>query len=163
MPSPSSSRKERHRARSRSASSSSTPREAGSRARRTPRDHGLDDVITADVFHEAPVEGQFATRRDEIVAMVREERQTLRRLLERIAGARTHRVLVGTPREVAASMDGWFRSGACDGFNLMPPTLPGGLEDFVELVLPELERRGVRTRPPSTGGLRHRLALPSPV
>jgi hypothetical protein len=45
--------------------------------------------------------------------------------------------------QVADEIEHWFTEGAADGFNVMPPTLPGGLDDFVELVVPELQRRGL--------------------
>src|SRR5262249_12805450 len=60
-----------------------------------------------------------------------------------VAGARGKAVVKGSPEQIADQMELWFTEGACDGFNLMPPVLPGGLDDFVELVLPELRRRGL--------------------
>ncbi len=58
-------------------------------------------------------------------------------------GRRGHRVIAGTPEQVADSLEEWFRNGAADGFNIMPPHLPGGLTDFVDQVVPELVRRGL--------------------
>ena len=52
-------------------------------------------------------------------------------------------MFAGTPEQVADQLELWFHSGAADGFNIMPPNLPGGLEDFVEQVVPELQRRGL--------------------
>ena len=121
--------------------------------------HGLDEVITSEPFRRQTDDAKFASRRTEIIDMIEEERQSLRHLLQRIAGARTHRVLVGTADEVADDMQQWFESGACDGFNLMPPTLPGGLTDFADQVLPRLKRRGCWV-PPTQGLLRSRLSLP---
>ena len=121
--------------------------------------YDLDEIITTEPFHREAGKASFASRRDEIIDMIDEERQTLRRLLQRVAGARTHRVLVGTAEEVADEMQHWFKSGACDGFNIMPPVLPGGLTNFVELVLPELQRRKCWAPPVNGLPLRSRLGL----
>ena len=75
--------------------------------------------------------------------LARREGLTLRQLYLRIAGARGHSQIVGTPAQIADEMEERFRSGGADGFNIMPATLPGGLDDFIELVLPELRRRGL--------------------
>lgn len=88
---------------------------------------------------------------------------TIRKLYQRIAGARGHREILGTPAQIADQLEEWFVSGAADGFNIMPPYLPGGLDDFVELVVPELQRRGLfRTEYEGTT-LRDRLGLSRPV
>jgi FMN-dependent oxidoreductase (nitrilotriacetate monooxygenase family) len=68
---------------------------------------------------------------------------TIRQLYQRIAGARGHREILGTPVQIADQLEEWFVNGAADGFNVMPPYLPGGLEDFTRLVVPELQRRGL--------------------
>ncbi|MCU1345779.1 MAG: ssuD, partial [Acidimicrobiia bacterium] len=59
------------------------------------------------------------------------------------AGGRGHRVFAGTPVQVADQIEEWFEAGAADGFNIMPPLLPQGLDAFVDLVVPELQRRGL--------------------
>ena len=56
---------------------------------------------------------------------------------------RGHRTFAGTPEQIADNLQEWFTAGAVDGFNVMPPYLPGGLEDFVEHVVPILQRRGL--------------------
>jgi FMN-dependent oxidoreductase (nitrilotriacetate monooxygenase family) len=75
--------------------------------------------------------------------LARREGLTLRQLYLRIAGARGHSQIVGTPAQIVDEMEARFRAHGADGFNIMPPTLPGGLDDFIELVLPELRRRGL--------------------
>ena len=75
--------------------------------------------------------------------MAREENLTMRQVAMRVAGARAKAVVRGSPQQVADIMEDWFRKDACDGFNVMPPYLPGALDDFVELVIPELQRRGL--------------------
>jgi FMN-dependent oxidoreductase (nitrilotriacetate monooxygenase family) len=78
-----------------------------------------------------------------VIELARRERLTVRQLYQYLAGARGHWVVVGTPQKIADEMQSWFENGAADGFNVMPPVLPASLEEFVELVIPELQRRGL--------------------
>jgi len=57
--------------------------------------------------------------------------------------ARKRRLGMSTPADIADVMQEWFEGAACDGFNVTPATLPGGGEDFVDMVVPELQRRGL--------------------
>lgn len=83
-------------------------------------------------------------------------------LYEHIAGARGHREIVGTPEQIADQLQEWFDNEAADGFNIMPPTFPEGLNDIVDLVIPELQRRGLfRTEYEGTT-LRENLGLKKP-
>lgn len=68
---------------------------------------------------------------------------TLRQMIARFSGNLAQRHLVGTPVEVADELEAWFTTGAADGFNIVAPDLPGALDDFIGLVLPELRRRGL--------------------
>jgi len=68
---------------------------------------------------------------------------TIRELCMRVAGARGHLQLVGSVTEIADVMEEWFLAKGCDGFNIMPAVLPTGLTDFLTLVIPELQRRGL--------------------
>ena len=77
-----------------------------------------------------------------ILGAVRREQLTLRQLLAKLAGARGHFVMAGTPEQVADTMEDWVDSGAADGFNLMPPLLPLMLDVFIAEVVPLLQRRG---------------------
>ena len=70
---------------------------------------------------------------------------------------------IGTPTQVADEMEHWFKDGAADGFNVMPAWLPGSLKDFVELVVPELQRRGLFRTEYEAATLRGNLGLPMPV
>ncbi|MGV9303861.1 LLM class flavin-dependent oxidoreductase [Nonomuraea sp. NPDC003727] len=83
------------------------------------------------------------SRRKLVVDLARREQLTVRALLSRLAGGRGHRVIAGTPEQIADELQEWFEYGAADGFNIMPPILPGGLEDFVDHVVPELRDRGL--------------------
>ncbi|MDA0632658.1 LLM class flavin-dependent oxidoreductase [Nonomuraea sp. MCN248] len=102
-------------------------------------DHPLDEQLP-----EIPGvnEGQ-RSRAGVVMAMARRENLTMRQLIGRLAGNRGHRVVAGTPEQIADEIEEWFTKGAADGFNVMPPTLPGGLTDFVDHVVPELRRRGL--------------------
>jgi len=72
-------------------------------------------------------------------------------------------VIYGSPQTVADYMEEWFRNDGCDGFNIMPPFLPGSLDDFVALVIPELRRRGLFRREYEGKTLRENLGLERPV
>ena len=78
-----------------------------------------------------------------VLHMARSEKLTMRQVAVRVAGARGKSVVCGSPQQVADHMERWFVEDACDGFNVMPPFLPGSLDDFVNLVIPELQRRGL--------------------
>jgi len=78
------------------------------------------------------------------LAKARRQNLTLRQLIRSQGGGGTnHRPVVGTPEQIAATIEDWFRAGAADGFNVMPDVLPSGLESFVEHVVPLLRRRGI--------------------
>jgi alkanesulfonate monooxygenase SsuD/methylene tetrahydromethanopterin reductase-like flavin-dependent oxidoreductase (luciferase family) len=77
----------------------------------------------------------------QLVERMKREKPTIRELYLR-AGL-TGSARIGTPAEVADAMQEWFEAQACDGFNITPATLPGGGEDFVAMVVPELQRRGL--------------------
>jgi len=83
------------------------------------------------------------SRQQLLTDLAQGENLTIRQLYERIAGGRGHFTVVGTAREVADRMQAWFEQEAADGFNFMAPALPGGLDDFLSLVVPELQRRGL--------------------
>ena len=67
----------------------------------------------------------------------------MRDLYNLTAAARGHWVVCGTPQRIADTLEEWFVDGAADGFNILPPYFPDGFADFVDLVVPELQRRGL--------------------
>src|SRR6202012_2893838 len=79
----------------------------------------------------------------QVTTMARRENLSIWQLATRVAGARAKAVVRGSPTTIADYMEEWFRTDGCDGFNIMPPVLPGGLDDFVDMVIPELQRRGL--------------------
>jgi N-acetyl-S-(2-succino)cysteine monooxygenase len=76
-----------------------------------------------------------------LAGMAQRENLTIRQLFRYVAGGRGHWQIVGTPQRIADQLEEWFQKEAADGFMIMPPALPGDLEDFIELVVPELQRR----------------------
>jgi N-acetyl-S-(2-succino)cysteine monooxygenase len=88
---------------------------------------------------------------------------TLRALYRHFAGARGHGLVIGTPKDVADRMEQWVAEKACDGFNMMPPLYPRDLERFVELVVPELQRRGLYRNEYEATTLRGNLGLSRPA
>ena len=95
--------------------------------------------------------------------LARREDLTVRQLIKRLAGGRGHRTFAGTAVQVADQLEEWFTQGAADGFNVMPPLLPGGLNDFTELVVPELRRRGLFRTEYTGNTLREHYGLPRPT
>ena len=93
----------------------------------------------------------------------RRDKLTLWQLCLANAGPRGHVLSIGTPSQVADEMEHWFKDGAADGFNVMPAWLPGSLKDFVDLVIPELQRRGLFRTEYEATTLRGNLGLPVPV
>ncbi len=87
------------------------------------------------------------------------EAMTLRDLYNLVAAARGHWVLCGSAEHIADTFEEWFVGGAADGFNVMPPYFPGGLTDFVELVVPILQARGLFRREYAGTTLRGHLGL----
>ena len=103
------------------------------------------------------------SRQKLLVDTARRENLTIRDLYLAIAGARGHRQIVGTPEQIADQLEDWFVNGGADGFNIMPPYLPGGLDEFVDLVIPELQRRGLFRTEYEGITLRENLGLPRPT
>ncbi|MCZ8389599.1 LLM class flavin-dependent oxidoreductase [Achromobacter xylosoxidans] len=103
------------------------------------------------------------SRQQLLIDLARRDNLTIRQLYLRIAGARGHQQVVGTPRSVADQLQQWFEEDGADGFNIMSPWLPGGLDDFIELALPELRRRGLFRTEYSGTTLRQHLGLARPA
>ena len=102
--------------------------------------------------------GRYAT----VLRIIETERPTLRGLLGRLAAGGGHCTMVGTPEQIADRMEHWYRNQGADGFNLMPPSLPDSLQNFVDHVVPELQRRGLFRCEYETATLRGHLGLARP-
>ncbi|WP_405162349.1 LLM class flavin-dependent oxidoreductase [Nocardia sp. NBC_01499] len=123
----------------------------------------LDEAVPVDLFDDAGDVTDNARSRLQVVAgIVQRERPTVRGLLHKLAGARGHRVFAGTPEQVADTIEEWFRNGAADGFNVMPPYYPGGLEVFAQTVVPILQERGLFRTEYTGTTLRDHFGLPRP-
>jgi len=125
--------------------------------------HDLDKLPLDGPVPEMPDTNGPLSRQRLLLEQARRDKLTFWQLCLANAGPRGHVLSIGTPSQVADEMEHWFRGGAADGFNVMPAWLPGSLEDFVDLVIPELQRRGLfRTEYESTT-LRGNLGLPKPA
>src|SRR5262252_1841664 len=80
---------------------------------------------------------------ERLIGRVRRDKPTIRQLSQQVAGMGSGFNVIGTAEEIANVMQVWFEQGACDGFNITPTHLPGGCDDFVEMVIPVLQRRGL--------------------
>lgn len=123
----------------------------------------LDAPVPLDAFaHAGDVTDNSRSRLQVVAGIVERERPTLRQLLHRLAGARGHRVFTGTPEQVADTIEEWFTQGAADGFNVMPPALPQGIEVFADHVVPILQKRGIFRTEYSGTTLRDHFGLERP-
>jgi alkanesulfonate monooxygenase len=111
---------------------------------------------------EIPETEASKSGRERAIALGRREGLTVRQLAQRLGGY-AGLVMVGTPATVADEMEEWLAADACDGFNVMFPYLPGGLDEFVDGVVPELQRRGLFRREYEGATLRENLGLPRPA
>lgn len=127
----------------------------------TPDRLKLDERLPASLALPANGNGNH-TFFNATLALARRHGYTVRELIRELAGGGGHRVIVGTPEQIADDIEHWFRHGAADGFNLMPDALPGGLQDFVDGVVPILQRRGIFRTEYEGGTLREHLGLARP-
>jgi N-acetyl-S-(2-succino)cysteine monooxygenase len=102
-------------------------------------------------------------RRKMLVDRAKARNLTIREFYLQYAGARGQRTVKGSPQSIADEMEEWFLKEGVDGFLIQPPYLPGGLKTFVELVIPELQRRDLFRTEYEGRTLRDRLGLPRPV
>ncbi|MCJ2056930.1 LLM class flavin-dependent oxidoreductase [Methylobacterium sp. J-048] len=112
---------------------------------------------------ELPETNGPKSRQKLLIDLARRENLTIRKLYLKIAGARGHWQLVGTAEQIADRLEERFRNDGADGFNVMAPFLPDGLEDFIALVIPELRRRGLFRTEYEGRTLRENLGLPFPA
>ena len=111
---------------------------------------------------EVPESNQSKSGRARAITLARRENLTVRQLAQRLAGF-AGPSMVGTAQTIADEMEDWFRGGACDGFTIMFPYVPAGLEDFVNKVVPELQRRDLMRTSYAGKTLRDNLGLSRPL
>jgi alkanesulfonate monooxygenase len=111
---------------------------------------------------EIPETNHSKSGRERTIALARRENLTVRQLAQRLGGY-GGLAFVGTPKTIADEMEQWLAERGSDGFNVMFPYLPEGLDDFVDKVVPELQRRGLFRREYQGPTLRDHLGLPRPA
>jgi len=99
----------------------------------------------------------------ELIRQTRHEGMTIREMYLEHAGARGQRTIKGTPTQIVDEMEKWFREEAIDGFLIQPSYLPGGLKEFIDTVIPELQERGLFRTDYTGTTLRENLGLPIPA
>jgi alkanesulfonate monooxygenase SsuD/methylene tetrahydromethanopterin reductase-like flavin-dependent oxidoreductase (luciferase family) len=102
-----------------------------------------DEPIPAELLRDPDDAGGSQTFYRVILGIIARENPTLRQLLKKLSGGGGHRIVVGTPEQVADDIERWHRHGAADGFNVMPDVLPSGFDDFADHLVPVLQRRGL--------------------
>ncbi|WP_260867110.1 LLM class flavin-dependent oxidoreductase [Paenibacillus sp. Y412MC10] len=117
-----------------------------------PLDEPLPFVPQMDGFN------QSKSNLARILQLLEREPLTIRQLYKRV----NSRGIAGTPVQIADQLEAWFLAGAADGFNVMFPHLPGGIDDFVDMVVPELQRRGLFRQEYAGTTLREHLGLERP-
>lgn len=131
----------------------------------------LRSVMGGFDFSKFPIDGPVPevpetngplSRQQLLLDLARRDKLTIRQLGAVVAESQGHRVLVGSAQQIADDFEKWQTSGAADGFIMTPPLLPGGLEDVVTLLVPELQRRGLFRTEYEYCTLRGNLGLPQP-
>src|SRR5690606_27690542 len=95
---------------------------------------------------EIPETNAGKSGRQKLIDMAKRENLTVRQLAQRVGGSFGSLEMIGTAKTVADEMEEWLATEGSDGFNVLFPWLPGGLDDFCEKVVPELQRRGLFRR-----------------
>jgi len=111
---------------------------------------------------EIPESNASKSGRERAIALAKRENLTVRQLAQRLGGY-SGLAMVGTPKTIADEMEEWLATEGSDGFTVMFPYLPGGLDDFCQQVVPELQRRGIFRREYEGKTLRENLGLPRPA
>ena len=123
--------------------------------------HDASQFDPDDPLPDVPETNASKSGQERVKKLAREEGLTVRQLAGRLGGY-SGNAFVGTAKTVAEEMETWVMEGGSDGFNIMFPYLPAGLNDFVDKVVPELQRRGVYRTAYEGATLRENLGLPRP-
>lgn len=111
---------------------------------------------------DLPPSNAAVARQKMLIDMARNENLSIRELGRRFAGGQGHRLVWGTPQKLAEDMQEWLEAEACDGFCILFPYFPRGIEDFVNLVIPELQKRGIFRTEYTGKTLRENLGIAIP-
>ena len=121
---------------------------------------GLD--LDGSLPEALPESNASKSSRQKLIDMAKRDKMTVRQLAQYVGGSFGVLEIIGTPTMIADEMEEWLMTEGCDGFNVMFPYLPGGLDDFVDRVVPELQRRELFRREYEGRTLRENLGLPRP-
>jgi N-acetyl-S-(2-succino)cysteine monooxygenase len=110
-----------------------------------------------------PIDPEMRSRAAVLLEHARRNNMTIRQLYLAASSGRGHRTVIGTPARIADSMQEWVEADAADGFNIVPSHMPVAVDDFVELVVPELQRRGLFRTFYEGNTLRENLGLHMPA
>ncbi|MEN5278676.1 LLM class flavin-dependent oxidoreductase [Brucella sp. TWI432] len=124
--------------------------------------HSLAESDLDGPLPDLPISDQLRSRAELLRDLARRENLTIRDLALRVAAGRGHHIVLGTPEQIADRMQEWFEGKAADGFNVMPPYFPGGLEDFNTKVVPILQERGLFRTEYGGSTLREHLNIARP-
>ena len=114
---------------------------------------GLESVVSKE---------KSTSRRDLILELGYQRKLTVRQIIRELGPGRGHQTFTGTPEQLADRIEYWFNAGAADGFNIMAPVLPSGLETFTEQVVPILQQRQLFRTEYEHSTLRGNYGLPIP-
>ncbi|MGV4982331.1 LLM class flavin-dependent oxidoreductase [Streptomyces sp. NPDC001709] len=117
-------------------------------------DHPVDGPVP-----DVPYTNQSQSTTERLIGLARRENLTIRGLALRLMGD----IIAGTPEQIADHMESWFTQGGADGFNIDFPYLPGSADDFVDHVIPEIQRRGLFRTSYEGTTLRENLGLDIPA
>lgn len=120
-----------------------------------------DKPLPQELLDTAELSPHSQGAREIVLRIARRESLTARQILDRVQS--WHRLVVGSPEQLADTIDEWFSAGAVDGFNLMPDVEPSGLEAFVDHVVPILRRKGIFRHEYAGSTLRDHLGLSRPA
>ncbi|MDJ0391673.1 hypothetical protein QMO56_26630 [Roseomonas sp. E05] len=109
-----------------------------------------------------PQDPKLRSRAQVMVELARQKNLTIRQLYLEVAAGRGHRTVIGTAADIADAMEEWLLADAADGYNIIPSHLPVALDDFVALVIPELQKRGLFRREYEGTTFRANLGLAEP-
>lgn len=125
---------------------------------------GLDpnQPLPVDIPDPVAASNGMKSRVQLLMDLAYKEKLSIVELGRRVLGARGHMQFVGTPEQLADFMQEWYDSYGCDGFNIMAPVLPGGLDEFVDQVIPVLQQRGLFRKDYTGNTLREHLGLSRP-
>ena len=122
----------------------------------------LDQPLPRNIPDPVAASNGMKSRVQLYMDMAYQDNLSILELGRKILTSRGHMPFVGTPEQLADMMQDWFEGYACDGFNIMPPVLPGDLDEFVDAVIPVLQERGLFRSEYSGNTLREHLGLTRP-